>query len=225
MEHQAFDLEAFRAKRDEAQKTGLRWQATVFEIKEAYAAGERNLYGAYLEGANLKGANLKGANLRGANLRGAYLEGAYLRGAHLEGANLEGAYLEGAHLEGANLRGANLEGANLKGAYLRGAYLVNSPGIYSAYAPNLSSRGAALSGGIVLIEGVIELRFWAGCKQCITVAQLLKYVKETHDNNIHAQQYKAAVKFIQACFKADMAAVKWDYLRTWEPVTQTGSEA
>jgi len=158
-----FDLDAFKAKRDDAQSKELRWEATSFEIKQAYEAGERNL-----EGANLYGANLEGANLYGANLEG-----------------------------------ANLEGAN---------------GIYSAYAPNLSSRGATLTGGVIVKDGKIQLRFWAGCKQRMTDKKLLEYVKKTHDDNIHAKQYKAAINFIKACFKADMAANKWDYLLTWKPV-------
>ena len=117
-----------------------------------------------------------------------------------------------------NLCGANLYGANLKGANLEGANLLNSPGIYSAYALNLSSRGASLLGDVVLHNGKLELRFWAGCKQRITAKELLAFVKETHDDNIHAQQYRAAIKFIQACFKSDMKAGKWDYLLTWQPV-------
>ncbi|MBA3872587.1 MAG: pentapeptide repeat-containing protein, partial [Anaerolineae bacterium] len=77
----AFDLAAFRAKRYEAQKQGNQWDATVYEIKEVYSAGERNLSGASLSGANLSGANLSGANLSGANLSGASLDGANLDGA------------------------------------------------------------------------------------------------------------------------------------------------
>jgi len=208
-----FNLEAFRAKRDAAIAKGMQWETTASEVLEADDACERNLEGANLYGVNLRGANLYDANLYGANLERANLYGANLRGANLYGANLERANLRGANLEGANLRGANLERANL-----RGANLLNAIGIYSAYAPNLSSRGAALSGGIVLHNGKIELRFWAGCKEEITAAQLLEYVKETHGDNIHAQQYRAAIKFIQACFKADMTAGKWDYLLTWQPV-------
>ena len=201
-----FNLEAFRAKRDAAIAKGMQWETTASEVLEADDACERNL-----EGANLYGVNLRGANLYDANLFNANLYGANLYNANLYGANLERANLRGANLEGANLRGANLERANL-----RGANLLNAIGIYSAYAPNLSSRGAALSGGIVLHNGKIELRFWAGCKQEITAAQLLEYVKETHGDNIHAEQYRAAIKFIQACFKSDIKTNKWDYLLDWK---------
>ena len=116
-----------------------RRQLTAQQLKDAYAAGERNfreievlreslyrranLEGANLIGANLKGANLIGANLDGANLIGATLKGATLEGANLKGANLIGATLEGATLDGANLIGATLDGANLIGATLEGATL------------------------------------------------------------------------------------------------------
>jgi len=202
MATQQFDLAAFKAKRDAAQQKGLRWEATVFEITSAYEAGERNLYGANLRSANLYGANLYGANLRSANLYGANLYGANLRSADLYGADLESADLYGANLYGANLRSANLRSANLYGAN----------GIYSACAPNLSSRGAALTGGVVIESSKVELRFWAGCKECITAERLFEYVQETHKDNIHAKQYRAAIQFIQACFDADREAGKWDYL-------------
>jgi hypothetical protein len=219
---QQFDLAAFKTKRDAAQGKGLRWEATAFEIASAYKEGERdlrsanlrgaNLYGANLYGANLEDANLEDANLEDANLYGANLYGANLEDANLEDANLEDANLEDANLRSANLRSANLYGANLEDANLYGANLDGANGIYSAYAPNLSSRGAALTGGVVIKIGKVELRFWAGCKECITAERLLEYVQETHEDNIHAKQYRAAIQFIQACFDADMEAGKWDYL-------------
>ena len=218
----------------------LWWTLSAEEVARAYSAGRRNFRGANLQGANLqgaylRGANLRGANLRGANLRGAYLRGAYLRGAYLEGANLrganlqgaylEGANLEGAYLEGANLRGANLRGAYLEGAYLRGAYLqganlqganlLNTPGVYSAYAPFLSSRNDELQGGLVLVSDHIELRFWAGCQEAVTADFLRNRVKRPHGDNIHAKHYEAAISFIEAAFAIDMAEEKWTYLLTW----------
>jgi len=70
-------------------------------------------------------------------------------------------------------------------------------------------------------DGALELRFWAGCKSCVTAKALLEIVNNTHGVNIHAQQYRAAIKFIQVCFNADMAAHKWDYLLTWKPIEET----
>ncbi len=277
----AFDLAAFRAKRYEAQKQGNQWDATVYEIKEAYSAGERNLHGVNLDGANLSGAslegvnlsraslcganlsgaslsrasldgaNLGGANLGGANLSGVNLDGASLYGAslycaslycaslsranldcanldgaslsraNLDGVSLDGASLYGVNLDGVNLHGVNLSGVDLDGVNLSGVNLLNAAGIYTAFTPFLSSRRAALLGGIVLVEDQIELRFWAGCKQSKTASELLKYVKETHGGDIHAKQYEAAVAFMETCFKADMAEGRWDYLLTWKtPETQ-----
>lgn len=135
-------------------------------------------------------------------------------------ANLYGANLRGANLYGANLYGANLGGANLGGANLYGANLLDAPGLYTCYAPHLSRRGAALLGGLMLESGEIQLRFWAGCKKCISADVLREYVRETHgegeDANIHAKQYEAAITFIEACFASDMKAGKWEYLKTWD---------
>ena len=193
----------------------LWWQLSAEELAQAYAAGMLNFDRANLYGAYLRGAYLEGANLEGAYLRGAYLEGAYLRGANLEGAYLRGANLRGAYLEGAYLRGANLEGANLEGAYL-----INTPGVYVAFAPTLSSRRAALLGGLVIEDGAIQLRFWAGCQQRITADELRSRVAKTHGEgenaNTYAKQYEAAITYIEAAFAVDMDAGTWSYLLTWD---------
>ena len=173
----------------------LWWTLSAEEVARAYSAGRRNFRGANLQGANLEGANLEGANLQGANLQGANLRGAYLRGANLQGANLRGAYL--------------------RGAYLRGANLLNTPGVYSAYAPFLSSRNDELQGGLVLVSDHIELRFWAGCQEAVTADFLRNRVKRSHGDNIHAKHYEAAISFIEAAFAIDMAEEKWTYLLTW----------
>ena len=171
-------------------------------LRDAYLSGA-DLSGAYLSGANLRDADLRGADLRGANLRGAYLSGADLRGADLSGANLSGANLSGANLRGADLRGANLSGAYLSGAYLRGADL----------------RGANLSGEVRLIGArpVVQvgpigsrsdwliayltdggIRIDAGCQRQITREAFEARVSDTHGDNQHAREYRAALAYIDA---------------------------
>lgn len=73
-----------------------RKQMTAAQLKEAYAAGERDFRDIQLlrEGLtrpDLSGANLDGATLDGANLYGATLDGATLVRATLDGATLDGA--------------------------------------------------------------------------------------------------------------------------------------
>ena len=41
------------------------------------------------------------------------------------------------------------------------------------------------------------LRWWVGCKHGITSEQLRALVKETHGTNEHAQDYLAAIKFVE----------------------------
>ena len=150
-----------------------------------------------------EGAYLSGANLRDADLSGAYLSGAYLSGAYLSGANLRDAYLSGANLRGANLRDAYLSGAYLGGAYLRGADL----------------RGANLSGEVRLIGArpVVQvgpigsrsdwlvayltdggIRIDAGCQRQITREAFEARVSDTHGDNQHAREYRAALAYIDA---------------------------
>ena len=153
--------------------------------------------------ATREGADLIGADLRDADLSGAYLSCADLRGADLRGANLSGAYLSGASLRGANLRGANLSGADLRDADLSGA--------------NLS--GASLSGEVRLIGArpVVQvgpigsrsdwliayltdggIRIDAGCQRQITRAEFETRLANTHGDNQHAREYRAALAYIDA---------------------------
>ena len=91
---------------------------TAKELLDRYAAGERDLTGAYLTRADLSGANLTEADLFRADLTGAYLACADLTSADLTSANLAGANLFRADLTSANLTCAYLAGANLAGTVL-----------------------------------------------------------------------------------------------------------
>ena len=166
------------------------------------AAGARaNLYGANLRGANLRGANLYGADLYGADLYGAGLRGANLRGANLGGADLRGADLRGADLRGANLRGANLRGANLGGADLYGAGLRGADlgGKKLAGARPFIQIGPIGSRSDYLQAFVTDrgLMIRAGCFFGARDQFELRIV-ETHGDNEHAQEYRAALALIDA---------------------------
>jgi hypothetical protein len=165
-----------------------------------------NLAGAYLEGAYLEGAYLARANLARADLAGAYLAGAYLAGAYLEGANLAGANLAGANLAGANLAGANLAGADLAGAasagaYLAGAYLEGANGQKPTLIGNrpalvigpLGSRCAYLT--TFMTDAGVYVR--AGCFWN-TLDAFKAAVAETHGDNNHGREYRAAIALIEA---------------------------
>jgi len=154
------------------------------------------LDGAYLDGAYLARANLDGAYLAGAYLAGAYLACAYLAGANLDGANLAGANLARANLARANLDGANLDGANLDGANLDGAKikddctLVGQRPIFQI-GP-IGSRCAYFA-AYVTDKG---LRFDAGCQRQITREVFEERLKDSHGDNLHAKEYKAALALI-----------------------------
>ncbi len=141
-------------------------------------------------------------------------------------ATLDGANLYRANLSRATLDGANLDGANLSMANLSGANLINAHGLYQAFAPGLSSRGDSLYAHLVLVSGEIALRFSAGCQSELTAAELRNRVERTHSTNSHAQQYEAAITFIEVSFAVDMATGRWDYLKNWRaPETKTEREA
>ncbi len=150
----------------------------VQERADLYGA---NLYGADLDGANLRGADLYGANLGGANLGGADLYGANLGGADLGDANLYGANLRGANLYGANLRGADLGGKKLAGA--RPFIQIGPIGSRSDYLQAfVTDRGLMIRAGCFFdTRDQFELR-----------------IVETHGDNEHAQEYRAALALIDA---------------------------
>jgi uncharacterized protein YjbI with pentapeptide repeats len=164
-----------------------------------------NLVGANLAGANLARANLARAKLAGADLAGADLAGANLYGANLDGANLAGANLAGANLDGAYLAGAYLAGANLGGAYLGGAYLA---GAYLAGEEKLISKRPVFQIGPIgsrcayLVSYITDkgLRIRAGCFFG-TSAKFKAFLKETHGDNEHAEEYKAALTLINKHYK------------------------
>ena len=151
---------------------------------------------ANLGDANLRDANLRDADLRGANLYCADLHGADLRGADLGGADLHGADLRGANLRGANLRGADLGGANLYCANLRGANL-------GAEEKLIGDRPVFMVGPIgtrcdyltaYLTDKGIHLR--AGCFFG-DVDTFRAKLEETHGDNDHAAEYRAALALIE----------------------------
>jgi len=154
-----------------------------------------DLRGAYLRGAYLRGANLDGAYLRGANLDGANLDGAYLRGANLDGANLRGADLRGANLDGADLRGANLYGANLDGAYLRGANLHGAGKLIGdrpiIQISPIGSRSDFLTAYITDNGIFVKTGCFFG-----TIESFKEALKNTHGDNVHAEEYLVAIALI-----------------------------
>ena len=113
-------------------------------------------------------------------------ERAYLRDANLGGANLGGANLGGADLRGANLYGANLRGADLRGKKLAGArpFIQIGPiGSRSDYLQAfVTDRGLMIRAGCFFdTRDRFELR-----------------IVETHGDNEHAQEYRAALALIDA---------------------------
>jgi hypothetical protein len=174
-------------------------------IARADLAGA-NLAGADLADTNLAGAYLAGAdladtNLAGANLAGAYLAGADLADTNLAGANLAGANIARANLAGANLTDADLAGANLAGADLAGANLTRANGQKHTLIGNrpvlvigpLGSRCAYLT--TFMTDAGVYVR--AGCFWN-TLDAFKAAVAETHGDNNHGREYRAAIALIEA---------------------------
>jgi hypothetical protein len=155
-----------------------------------------NLVGANLVGTNLFGANLARANLVGTNLFGANLARANLVGANLVGTNLFGAYLRGADLRGADLGGANLEGAYLRGADLGGANLEGATLVGERPVFQLGPIGSESRYFIAYITdkgSILKTGCFTGTRE-----EFLERLDSTHGENIHAQEYKAALAMIDA---------------------------
>ena len=194
-----------------------------FAVKKA-AETRANLAGANLADANLARANLTNANLARANLANANLARANLAGANLARANLADANLARAYLARANLARANLAGANLARANLARANLTNA-NLAGANLADANLARANLGCGLTLIGkrpyfqigpvgsesrqfiGYLTdkgLRLRAGCFFG-TRDEFLVKLERTHNNNEHAQEYRAALALID------------EHARIWTP--------
>ena len=109
------------------------------------------------------------------------------------GANLSAANLSGAFLSGANLSGAYLSGANLSRAVLRdGDRLIGARPVVQV-GP-IGSRSDWLVA--YLTDGGIRID--AGCQRQITRAEFETRLANTHGDNQHAREYRAALTYIDA---------------------------
>ncbi len=182
---------------------------TVNEVKYALAKAVKekvtmshadltgaDLTGADLSGADLTGADLSGADLTGADLNGAKLTGAYLAHAYLTGADLSHAILSNADLSNADLNGADLNGAKLSHAYLNGAKLKNNEALVGNRP--IFSIGPIGSRSDNFIAYITDkgIRLDAGCKKNITLEEFEGLLSETHGNNVHGREYRAALALI-----------------------------
>ena len=138
-----------------------------------------------------KKVSLRGADLRGADLRGADLRGADLRGADLSGAYLSGAYLSGAYLSGAYLSGADLSGAKLKD----GSQVDDGPRPFFYFGP-IGSEG----GELLAFRTDKGIRLQRGCFFG-TVDEFKAALNKKHQDNVHSQEYLAALAMIELHFK------------------------
>ena len=176
---------------------------SVKETLELAVNNSTNLAGANLAGANLAGANLTGANLSDANLYGADLSKANLNDASLYGANLIGTCLYSADLSGADLRGADLSGidlsrANLSKANLNGACLRNKETLIGNRPVFQIGPIGSRCDYLTVYMTNQGLRFDADCQRQITRAVFEKRLAMLHGENKHAQEYHAALAFIDA---------------------------
>ena len=145
-----------------------------------------------IEFAVKKSANLRGADLRGADLRGANLCSADLCSADLCGADLRGANLRGANLCSADLCGANLCGANDEKFTLIG----DRPTI--EIGP-IGSRSDVLRAWLTDKGLRIQTGCFFGTREEFDAA-----LREEHDENEHAFEYRAALVLIDAHVKVWM---------------------
>jgi len=106
-------------------------------------------------------------------------------------AALEKATQARANLDGAYLAGANLDGANLAGAYLAGKKLIGKRPVLMI-GP-IGSRSDYLAAYLTDAGVVIKAGCFTG-----SVAEFEKKLTDTHGDNEHAQEYKAALVMVAA---------------------------
>ena len=200
MKHQIKNIDGavlFEAELPDDTPSGLMVRVAL----EKAAAARANLAGANLDRANLAWANLARANLAGANLDRANLDGANLARANLARANLDGAYLDGANLDRANLAWANLARANLAGAYLLGDRPIIQIG-------PIGSRSDYFVAFITDAGPLLRTGCFSG-----TIEEFEQALEDTHGDNVHAKEYRAALAMIRA------------HAELWTPATNELKEA
>ena len=173
----------FRAEVDASTDANLRVRAAV-EI-------------AVKSGANLAWADLDAADLTGADLTRANLAGANLAGASLDGASLTRADLTRANLAGADLAGADLDAADLVGAHLAGAHLDDNSVMVGERPILQIGPIGSVSRYFVAYLTTTGIRLRAGCFFG-TRKEFEAQLSVTHEDNLHAQEYRAALALIDA---------------------------
>lgn len=180
-----------------------------------------NLQGCDLSDSNVQFACFYDACLQDSNLHSIKANGTQFDSAELQGAVLTHAYLMRADFSGANLAGVDFSFSLLHGAYfghttLYGMLLplnsqrpnfTNAVGIYSAFAPGLSSRTAALYGSV---NEAGQLLLHAGCFVG-TPQELVARLNEKppQHQQAHRDRYLAAIQFIETMYQADVQAGIW----------------
>ena len=162
-----------------------------------------------MDNTELTGASFQYAEMRRTNFVSASCEKTDFSGADLAKSNFCSAILSNTRFNDADITNCTFENCGFENVDF-----LEAKGLYTVYGPNLSSRTDQLYGGVVIENGRLELRLWAGCQGPIEAEELLEAVIETHGSNVHARQYKAAIKCIQKMFKVDMEDGKWNYLLT-----------
>jgi hypothetical protein len=135
-----------------------------------------------------------------ARLVGASLVGASLVGARLDGASLVGASLVGARLDYARLVGASLVGARLVGASLVGASLENGEKILDSERPvfQIGGLGSAARYFVAYLTDM-GIRVRTGCFFG-SISEFKAKLKVEHKDNVHAQEYMAALTLVETHF-------------------------
>ena len=177
----------------------------LMTVEAAVRAGA-DLSGANLPGMNLSGMDLSHMNLEGANLSWCDLSGTYLFGANLSRVNLAGANMSRTNLvwadmPGANLSGVILSGAHLSGTNLEGAYMHGEDGekITLVGRRPILQIGPIGSGSRYRLALLTDqgLRLQTGCFFG-TREQFEEKLTDTHGDNEHAKEYRAALALIEA---------------------------
>jgi hypothetical protein len=108
---------------------------------------------------------------------------------------VEAAVKDGANLDGAYLRGANLDGANLRGAYLHGAYLHGAGKLIGdrpiIQISPIGSRSDFLTAYITDNGIFVKTGCFFG-----TIESFKEALKNTHGDNVHAEEYLVAIALI-----------------------------
>ena len=150
--------------------------------------------GGDFRGGTFRGGDFWGGTFWGGDLPGRHLPGGTFRGGDFLGGTFRGGDFLGGTFLGGTFRGGTFRGGDFRGGDFRGG-IIKTNRDFIVFA-SCGSRDAPLT-----VQFEEEPLFTTGCQSRITMVEFTAKVKETHGNNVWAQEYRAIIACVKTLAK------------------------